>query len=156
MCKFIDIEDCGCKDVRKTVHYSMGTCFEDGDHTLCEPCECDCHIPQEEPVEPVEEPKGCKHTEILTASRNAVVSIRAGLREIGIVIMPMSSEGQEIARQENAYDALLMDIEANGCKSCEYDKADPDRDSDYLEFVAEHVEYYGVDGLMQQQRDVFL
>jgi hypothetical protein len=54
MCKFTEIDDCGCKDVRKTVHYSIGNCFADGDHTICEPCQCDCHHTPESPVSPVE------------------------------------------------------------------------------------------------------
>jgi hypothetical protein len=49
MCKYTEAEDCGCKDTPKTVHYFIGNCFTDGDHSRCEPCECDCHKP-EEPV----------------------------------------------------------------------------------------------------------
>jgi hypothetical protein len=147
MCKFTEIEDCGCKDVRKTVHYSIGHCFEDGDHSLCEPCECDCHI---------EEPKGCKHTEILIASRNAVVMVRAGLRDIGIVLMPMSRENNEISRHENAYDSLLTDIEEEGCNSCVYDALEPNRKSNFVQFVAEFVKNYGIEGLAKEQRDIFL
>jgi len=97
----------------------------------------------------------CKHTEILTASRNAVVMVRAGLFDIGVVIMPMSRENNEISRQENAYDALLMDIEENGCKSCAYFGVEPDRESNYLQFVSEYVENYSLQAL-RAQRDMFL
>jgi len=110
-------------------------------------CSCGCgyKIRQESPVEPVEtieESKGCKHTEIITASRNAVVMVRAGLSDIGIVIMPMSRENNEISKQENAYDSLLANIEEVGCYSCKYLDTDPTRESNFLQFVTEYVENY--------------
>jgi hypothetical protein len=118
-------------------------CYRNEEHNCHErQCECDCHY-QEEPLGLVIEPEMCRHEELIVASRNAVVGLRQGLFEAGIVLLPFSKENNEISRQENAYDALLIDIEDNGCKSCKYDEQDPNRESNYLHFIAEYVEHFG-------------
>lgn len=139
----MDKNQCSCEDSHwANSHYVK--CQKAGE-CICGPCECDCHY-QEEPVEPVEtieESKGCKHTELIVASRNAIVALRSRVTKT-ILENPFGTKTlhNEIARAENAYDALLMDIEENGCKSCEYDKANPDRDSDYLMFIDDYVTHF--------------
>lgn len=138
-------EQCLCEKEHYANSHSV-VCQKAGE-CICGPCECDCHYGQKEPVEPVEtieEFKGCKHTELITASRNAVVGVRAGLSQIGIRIMILDGVGQEISRQENAYDALLMNIHENGCKSCKYDALEPNRKSDYLWHISVFVEEFGL------------
>ena len=80
----------------------------------------------------------CKHTEILTASRNAVVAVRAGLSNIDFSLTHKINN--EISRQENAYDRLLDKIDEKGCDNCKYPE-----DEEYvpfLQFVSEYVEHY--------------
>lgn len=79
----------------------------------------------------------CKHIEIVVASRNAIVGLRASLR-----LSRLGASGEiEVARRENAYDSLLMSLEEE-CLSCKADKHNPKRDSDFLLFVSEYVEHF--------------
>jgi hypothetical protein len=127
-------EQCSCeKNHLANSHYVK--CQEAGE-CICGPCECDCHYGPEEPVEPVEtieESRGCRHTELIVASRNAIVAFRSRVTKT-ILENPFGTRAlhNEIARAENAYDALLMGIEENGCESCKYDALNPDRESNYL------------------------
>jgi len=140
-------EQCPCeKSHLANSHYvkcqAAGEC-------ICGSCECDCHYGPEEPVSPVEtieESKGCKHTEILTASRNAIVVLRSRVQRKLLVLENPFTSGSvigEFSKQENAYDSLLMDIEEEGCNSCVYDALEPNRKSNFLQFVTEFVEHYG-------------
>jgi hypothetical protein len=94
----------------------------------------------------------CKHEEIVTASRNAVVALRAGLR--GMTVSPEVNLriNEEFSRRENAYDFLLESIKG-ACGSCQQDFREsqhgcfeevcshlPKRD--FLRFVDEFVEHY--------------
>jgi hypothetical protein len=56
----------------------------------------------------------CKHEEIVLASRNAVVGVRAALVPVWLGNLRY---GEELSRRENAYDALLEDLDKE-CKSC--------------------------------------
>jgi hypothetical protein len=77
----------------------------------------------------------CKHIEIVIASRNAVVGLRASLS-------PLSrEENEEFGRRETAYDSLLMSIEVE-CLSCKADRNNPHRNSNFLAFVDEYVTHY--------------
>jgi len=139
-------EQCPCVEshFKGNIH---AECYKNEEHNCRErQCECDCHYGLEDPVEPVEtieESKGCKHTEILTASRNAIVALRARVTKT-ILENPFGTRTlhNEIARAENAYDALLMDIEENGCESCRLDALDPYRESDYLMFIDDYVTHF--------------
>jgi hypothetical protein len=95
------------------------------------------------PVETIEESKGCKHTELIVASRNAIVALRSRVTKT-ILENPFGTRTlhNEIARAENAYDALLMDIEENGCESCKYDALNPYRESNYLMFIDDYVTHF--------------
>jgi len=87
----------------------------------------------------------CKHTEIITASRNAVVALRAKVQRKLLVLENPFTSGSvigEFSRQENAYDFLLMEIEEVGCKSCKYDALDPGRKSNYLRFLDDYVTHF--------------
>ena len=57
----------------------------------------------------------CKHEVVLTASRNAVVSLR------GNPLKHKWSGLVEISRRENYYDWCLQAIESKGCSWCERD-----------------------------------
>jgi len=81
----------------------------------------------------------CKHTEILTASRNAVVMVRAGLSSIDFTLTYKINN--EISRQENAYDRLLDKIDEDGCYNCKH--PEDEKYVPFLQFVAEYVEHYG-------------
>jgi len=142
-------EQCPCVEshFKGNIH---AECYKNEEHNCHErECECDCHYAPEEPVSPVEtieESKGCKHTEILTASRNAVVALRARVQRKLLVLQNPFTSGSvigEFSKQENAYDSLLMDIEEEGCNSCVYDALEPNRKSNFLQFVTEFVEHYG-------------
>jgi len=136
-------EQCLCEKEHYANSHSV-VCQKAGE-CICGPCECDCHYGQESPVEPVEtteEFKGCKHTELITASRNAIVGARSlasklPLREWVLV-------HNEFSRRETAYDFMLMYIAENGCKSCKYDALEPNRKSDYLWHLSVFVEEFGL------------
>jgi len=85
----------------------------------------------------------CKHEEIVTASRNAVVALRTGLRGMAVSPEVNLRINEEFSRRENAYDSLLEGLKKQGCKSCEADRRNIFRKSDYLRFVDEYVEHYG-------------
>jgi hypothetical protein len=81
----------------------------------------------------------CKHTEILTASRNAVVAVRAGLSSIDFSLTHKINN--ELSRHENAYDRLLEIKDENGCYEC--NNPEDEKYVPFLQFVAEYVEHYG-------------
>ena len=80
----------------------------------------------------------CKHEEIVTASRNAVVGVWAGLDLKYKASLEMR---EEFSRRENAYDAILESLE-QGCESCKADRNNIFRKSDFLRWVDEYVEHY--------------
>lgn len=80
----------------------------------------------------------CKHTEILTASRNAVVAVRAGLFDIDFGLTRKINN--EISRQENAYDRLLDKIDERGCDDCRY--PEDEKHIPFLQYVSDYVENY--------------
>ena len=80
----------------------------------------------------------CKHTEVLIASRNAVVAVRAGLSKTDFSLTYKINN--EISRQENAYDYLLDKIDENGCYNCKY--PEDLKYISFLEFVSEYVDNY--------------
>ena len=82
----------------------------------------------------------CKHTEILTASRNAVVGVRAGLSSIDFTLTHKINN--EISRQENAYERLLDKIDERGCDDCRY--PEDEKYAPFLQCIAEYVDQYGM------------
>ena len=82
----------------------------------------------------------CKHTEILTASRNAVVGVRAGLSSIDFTLTHKINN--EISRQENAYERLLDKIDERGCDDCRY--PEDEKYVPFLQYVAEYIDQYGM------------
>lgn len=63
----------------------------------------------------------CKHEEILTASRNAVVAVRVALR--GMTVSPEANHSinEELSRLENFYDWSRFENEDYECVLCNED-----------------------------------
>jgi hypothetical protein len=71
--------------------------------------------------------------------------VREGLYDIGIVLMPMSRENNEISRQENAYDAALdyFKITDKSCSPCQWVRRDSqEHREDFITRLGEFVESF--------------
>ena len=85
----------------------------------------------------------CKHIDILVASHNATKSSREAVLDIAVKEFNVYHKlSRELWRRLDAYDTLLLDIGANGCKSCKYDAREPYRKSNFLYFVEDYVLHY--------------
>jgi uncharacterized membrane protein len=85
----------------------------------------------------------CKHIDILVASRKAVESTKEAVLDMLVEeFWPYHNTRTEFWRRLAAYDALLLDIGENGCRSCKFDFRDPYRKSDYLKFVEDYVTHH--------------
>lgn len=95
----------------------------------------------------------CEHTAIVTAARNAVVSIRDLKVDAGWEFLlektPILAKAilNEVNRKENAYDAALsfFKIEDTYCSPCQWVRRDYDEHlGDFVKRLDEFVDNYGL------------
>ena len=78
----------------------------------------------------------CKHTDLLKASLSAVNLVRESLPNL------TAKQIRELDRLKDGYTYILEDIDYYGCKSCKYDKQDPNRKSNYIAYMVDYVDNY--------------